>query len=166
MASGQASSRPPMARERLGAHESMKRISQESDRKSPASSALRRDLRTTLYINLTNIRKLFESWDTNEDGMVHPAELRKALDEIGIELLDEAEFQVLWDLIDLDKNGSLSFRELQASIANCAKTALCPDKPPPAPSRNAELKKFYGDGLTVAEEETLRCSMVKPGCPS
>ena len=151
-----------MSREKLGAHESMQRISQEAHSKSPPSSALRRDLRTTLYINLANIRKLFESWDTNEDDTVDPAELRKAFDEIGIELLDEAEFQVLWDLIDTDKNGSLSFRELQVAIANCAKTALCPDKPPPAPSRNAELKKCYGDGLTVAEEETLRCSMVKP----
>jgi hypothetical protein len=151
---GQATPRTVMPGKKLSANASMQRISQ-------VSHALRRDLRTTLYINITNIINLFRSWDTNEDGMVHPVEFRKALDEIGIELLDEAEFKVLWNLIDMDKNGSLSVRELQVAIARCARTVLCPDRAPPMLERCNELKKAYGDGLTVTEEETLRCSMVK-----
>ena len=100
-----------MSRKKMDANASMKRIAQVSKGLSPPGNALRRDLRTILYINITNIVNLFKSWDLNEDGMIHPDEFRKALDQIGIEILNEDEFQVLWSMIDMDKNGSLSVRE-------------------------------------------------------
>lgn len=144
----------------------MKRLSQAAHSTLPPGNALRRDLRTTLYINIANIVNLFKSIDGNDDGVVTPDEFRKKLTEVGIELTDEAEFQVLWDLIDIDKNGSLSVSELQGAIARCARTVLCPDKPPPQLSVLNDLRDAYGDGRTAAEEETLRCSMVKsPGLP-
>ena len=100
-----------MSRKKMDANASMKRIAQVSKGLSPPGNALRRDLRTILYINITNIVNLFKSWDLNEDGMIHPDEFRKALDQIGIEILNEDEFQVLWSMIDMDKNGSLSVRQ-------------------------------------------------------
>ena len=115
---------------------------------------------------MANIVNLFKSIDGNHDGIVTPEEFRKKLTEIGIELTDEAEFQALWDLIDSNKNGSLSVGELAGAIERCARTVLCPDKPPPPLSVLNDLRDAYGDGRTAAEEETLRCSMVKnPGLP-
>ena len=144
----------------------MMRLSQAVKGTPPPGNALRRDLRTTLYINMANIVNLFKLMDGDHDGIVTPEEFRKKLTEIGIGLTDEAEFQVLWDLIDRDKNGSLSVGELAGAIERCARTVLCPDKPPPPLSVLNDLRDAYGDGRTAAEEETLRCSMVNnPGLP-
>jgi hypothetical protein len=160
MASGGPSLRRNLSRDK--AHDSVKRLA----RAGGGVNALRRDLRTTLYINIANIVNLFKSIDGNDDGIVTPEEFKKKLTEIGIELTDEAEFQALWDLIDIDRNGSLCVRELQGAIARCARTVLCPDKPPPPLSVINDLRDAYGDGRTATEEETLRCSMVKtPGPP-
>ena len=82
------------------------RLSQAVKGTPPPGNALRRDLWTTLYINMANIVNLFKSMDGDHDGIVTPEEFRKKLTEIGIGLTDEAEFQVLWDLIDSDKNGT------------------------------------------------------------
>ena len=164
MASGGPSLRRNLSRDK--AHGSMMRLSQAAQGTPPPGNALRRDLRTTLYINMANIVNLFKSIDGNHDGIVTPEEFRKKLTEIGIGLTDEAEFQVLWDLIDSDKNGSLSVGELAGAIERCARTVLCPDKPPPPLSVLNDLRDAYGDGRTAAEEETLRCSMVNnPGLP-
>ena len=155
MASGGPSPRRNLSRDK--AHASVKRLALAGG----GVNALRRDLRTTLYINIANIVNLFKSIDGNDDGIVTPEEFQTKLTEIGIELTDEAEFQALWDLIDIDRNGSLCVRELQGAIARCARTVLCPDKPPPPLSVLNDLRDAYGDGRTAAEEETLRCSMVK-----
>lgn len=120
---------------------------------------LRRDLQTQLYINISNIINLFHSWDKNLDGMVSPEEFTKALQDLGVELLDTAEFQRLWDMIDTDNNGQLSLLELRDAIARCANTVTCPIPSPPSRLRVEALRSIYGDGLTDAEQETLRRSM-------
>ena len=129
MASGGPSLRRSLSRDK--AQGSMRRLSQAAYGTPPPGDALRRDLRTTLYINMANIVNLFKSIDGNHDGIVTPEEFRKKLSEIGIEPTDDAEFQVLWNLIDSDKNGSLSVGELAGAIERCARTVLCPEKPPP-----------------------------------
>ena len=151
-----------LSREKSTAQQTMKRIAQAADDMSPPADAHRlRDLKTILYINITNIVNLFVQWDKDYNGMVSQMEFKNALDSLQIELQDDDEFEKLWLLIDTDKNGTLSLRELKDAIARCANTVLCPLAEPPLKETVEKLKGDYGDGLTDAEQEALRCSMVK-----
>ena len=122
----------------------------------PPGGPLRRTLRTQLYANISRIIQVFEAWDKDNDGIVTPAEFRKALTALEFELRDDHEFQKLWDHIDTDKSGAIELRELRDAIEMAARPPRCPEGAPPSHPRVMALREIYGDTPSDAEREKNR----------
>ena len=61
--------------------------------------------------NSMRVMDLFREWDEDNDGLVSREEFRRALPLLGLHA-STAQFDELFDEFDVDKGGSISFREL------------------------------------------------------
>lgn len=90
-------------------------------------SALKRNLLLQMASSLPmgeagNIHKIFEAVDKNRDGSLTAEELREAFRRMG--LTHDENFEEIWNALDVDGDGTLSFTEFAAAMLFLCKDIL------------------------------------------
>lgn len=62
-----------------------------------------------------HVRTIFQSWDTNGDGMLSKEELRTGINQMRSNLLSEEELNEIFSKMDLDKSDTISYTEFIAA---------------------------------------------------
>jgi hypothetical protein len=101
-------------------------------------------LRSVLVENHAKLLDQFKQWDTNGDGKVRKAELRKAVALLGIDVPSH-EVDRLFESYDRDGGGAIEFQELQRAIW----------RPPEAAGATAEDAAAHAP-VAAAEQPTGR----------
>ena len=66
-------------------------------------------------VNTSQLRQLFEEFDSDHDGHLTEAEFRNAMHSIGIHLNGQ-KWKRLFDAVDTDSSGSIEFKEFFACV--------------------------------------------------
>ena len=73
-------------------------------------------LRQRLKREGARIMDVFRQWDENGSGWIDNMELRRAVLALNIEFVNDAEVDMLFDHLDADRDGYISFKELHREL--------------------------------------------------
>jgi len=67
--------------------------------------------------------KAFKYFDLNDNGTVEPDEFAKAIEKIGIQIPTQQDLTMLFGVYDLDRSGTLDYKEFSAAVFGRPATA-------------------------------------------
>jgi Ca2+-binding EF-hand superfamily protein len=90
-------------------------------------------LRDALSRSSSRVMDLFRQWDDDGSGEISKKEFRQAVKAMGFNFFaDDAEIDMVFDEFDMDKGGTLDYRELNKQLRQGAGSALDPSLQPGA----------------------------------
>lgn len=92
----------------------------------------------------TLFTRFHEQWDINGDGVLTRREFHEAMASIGVQIDDPAALQSLFEMLDADSSGSISFRELEHTLRWVRSCDMCQQL-------RAEAYSFQGT-LSIQEQ--------------
>ena len=72
---------------------------------------------------MCDMQEAFWHLDKDKDGNINPLELRQALQQGGVPVPPEAEFQAMFNASDVDKSGYIDYVEFVAVMLDSASVA-------------------------------------------
>ncbi|GMI17593.1 hypothetical protein TrLO_g1871, partial [Triparma laevis f. longispina] len=117
---------------------------QDVDLAETLRNALRDKMRKKSFV--ANLKKMFEEFDENGDGVVSKKEFEKSCKKLGLRL-ESSDLKKLMDILDLDGSGQISYQEFVAFFNNSSsKGSWYDDEPELARKiKNAVLKVRDGE---------------------
>jgi len=88
-----------------------------------ANKSVAEQLRDALVANAMRVMDLFREWDDNGDGQITKDEFKKAIPKLGLTCPMDA-VDALFDEFDLDRGGTITFRELNKQLRRDVKAEV------------------------------------------
>ena len=118
-------------------------------------SALRDKMRKKSFVS--NLKKMFNEFDENGDGVVSKREFEKALKKLGLRL-EQSDIKKLMEILDLDGSGQISYQEFVTFFNNnSSKGSWYDDEPELA-------RKIKSAVLKVSKVEDLGVFSFRDDC--